>query len=154
MRQFGHSQSRQRGLRGRLDHYRTARSQRWSRLAGDHRIRKIPWRNRRDHTDRLLNTDHTLICRGSRYHIAIDSLSLLTKPLHKRRAIGHLTATLGNCFTLLNRHDLGEIFLMRHHQLIPTAQHLRSMLGRLSLPSTHRHIGSSNCFFGTHAISG
>ena len=80
MREFGHRQGGKRGLLGGLDNDGAPRCQCRAGFAGDHRIRKIPWRDCGRDTDRLLDDDESLVGQMRWNHIAIDTFAFLRKP--------------------------------------------------------------------------
>ena len=85
-REFAKRQRGQRRLARRLRHHGAAGGDRRRDLAGDHRRRKIPWRDRRDHADRLLDDDDARIGAEGRIDLAIDALRLLAEKLDKAAA--------------------------------------------------------------------
>ena len=62
--------------------------------------------------------------------IAINALTFFGKPLNKRGGIGNLTLGLSQRFALFQRHELGEIVLVSHHEIKPAAQDNRTLFGR------------------------
>jgi hypothetical protein len=64
----------------------------------------------------------------------LDALALLAEPLVEGGGIGDLAARLGHRLALLGGHQGGEILLVRHHQIVEFAQHLRPLLGGLAAP--------------------
>ncbi len=68
-------------LRRRLAHDRAAGGERGRDLAGDHRGREVPRRDRRDDADRLAQHEDALVRLVAGDHVAVDALRFLGEPL-------------------------------------------------------------------------
>ena len=137
-------QRREWRLRRRLDDHRTTSSQRCTRLAGNHRRRKIPRCDRRAHPDRLLEHQNALIGLWRGNGVAIDALALLGEPFEKAGGVGDLAARLGQRLALLAGHQIGQILLMGVQQLEPAAQDHGARLGGLRPPARQCSSSSGN----------
>ena len=110
-------------------------------LAGDHRRREVPRRDRGADADRLLDHDDALVGGVRRDRVAVDALALLAEPLDEGGGIGDLAARLGQRLALLGGHQGREILLVRHHQIEPFAQDLGALLGGLGAPAGQCLVG-------------
>ncbi len=149
--QLGQRQGGERRLAGGLDHHGAAGRQRRTGLAGDHRRREIPRRDRGGDADRLLDDDDALVLLVPRNGIAVDALGFLGEPLDEGRGVGDLTARLGQRLALLQGHQPGQVFLVLHDQLEPAAQRLRTLLGGQVAPGRQRPLGRLD---GTASLGG
>ena len=132
--EFRHGQRRKRGKRRRPHHERTPRGKRGGHLAGDHRIRKVPWRDPCGNAYRLFQHRDPLVGHMAGDGFAVDALGLFAEPFHEGCAIGDFTAGFGQRFALFGSHDDREVFLMRHHQIKPPAQDFGALFGRQCRP--------------------
>ena len=130
---------------GGLHHDRAARSQRRTGLARDHRVRKIPRRDRRDHADWLLQHDDAPVVRGRRNDVAVNALGFFREPFDEGRAVGDFAARLGQRLALLVREDACQILLVLHAEVEPAAQQLGTILGAALTPGWQRALGSVDC---------
>ena len=76
----------------------------------------------------------------SRNHVAVRAFAFLAEPLDERCGVGDFAATLHERLALLDRHEHGEIFLIRHHEIEPLAQNLRAFLRRACAPIRQRFL--------------
>ena len=133
-RQHRQRQRRERRLAGRLDHDRAARGQRGARLAGNHRGREVPRRDRPHHSDRLLEHQNTLVTLGGRNGIAIHALTFFREPAQEAGRVLDFTGGFGEGLALLQRHDLRQIILVLQHQGVPLHQDVSALQRRRLLP--------------------
>ena len=82
---------------------------------------------------------------GRRNGFAIDAAGLFGEEFDEGGAIGNFAAGLGQRLALLRRHDLGQVFLVFHHQGEPFAQDGGALLGGLFGPIL---LGPFGCFDG------
>ena len=75
-------------------------------------------------------------CDGNR--VAVGALGFFAEPLDERRAVGDLAARFGERLALLERHQPGEIFLVRHDEVEPAAQDGRALFARSRAPFGQR----------------
>jgi len=69
----------------------------------------------------LAHHDHAGIGPGRRDRLAIDALGFLGEEFDEGSAVGDFAAAFGQGLALLRRHDLGQVFLILHHQRVPLA---------------------------------
>ncbi len=138
--QHRHRQRRQRRLGGGTRDKAAARRQRRGDLAGDHRVRKIPRRDRGANPDRLFQHGDPLVAQMAGDGLAIDALGLLAEPFHKRGAIEDFALCLGQRLAHFGGQDGAQIVGIGDHQVIPFAQHRRAFLAGARRPVLHRHI--------------
>ncbi len=124
-----------------LGHDRAARGQRRRAFARDHRVRKVPGRDRGADAHRLLEHHQAPAVGDRRDDVAVDPLALLRIPLDEGGTIGDLAARFGERLALLAGHQDREILLVRHHQVEPFAQDLRALLGGRPAPALEGAIG-------------
>ena len=132
--ELGQRQRRQRRLRRRLDHRRAADRQGGGDLAGDHRGREIPRRDRGDDPDRLLEDEDARIGAEGRVDLAINPLGLLAEELDKARGVVDFAARLGEGLSLLARHDQREIVAVGDDEVEPAPQNVGALLRQLLRP--------------------
>ncbi|MNG72567.1 hypothetical protein D3C79_309920 [compost metagenome] len=144
LRQLRQRQRGQRRLFGRFDDHRAARCQRRRNLAGDHRRREVPRRDRRANADRLFHYHQAL--RGQRrlQHGTVDTLGLFGEPGNKRSGIGDFTARFRQRFTLLGGHQLRQILLGRQHLVGPGQQQHGALFGGQLFPALLRQLRRVN----------
>ena len=138
MRKFGQRQRRKRRFAGGLDDEGAARGQRRRAFARDHRVGKIPRRDRGDDADGFLDHDDAAARLVGGDHVAIDALSFFREPFDEGCAVGDFAARFGQRLSLFGRHDLREVFLVRHDQVEPFAHEDAAFLRRLRAPGGKR----------------
>ena len=106
---------------GRLKDHWAPRRERGTDLASDHRVRKIPRRDRADDADGLLHDQDAPVGRVARNDVAVDALSFLGEPLDEARAISDLDARFGEWLALFQGGQAGQILLPREDQIEPNA---------------------------------
>ena len=141
VREFGQRKCRKRRQFRRLDHRGAAGRQCRRDLAGDHRNGEIPGRDRSSDADRLFERKETPAWDGSRDDIALDPLCLLGEPFDERSAIGDLASALRQRLALFERHQDGEILLVRRDQLEPAAQDPAAFLRGTAAPGRKGTVG-------------
>ncbi len=99
----GKRQRRKRRVFGRLDDDSAAGGKRRADLAGDHRQREVPRRDRRNNTNRLLHDDDAGINLVRRHDATMRAAALFGKPGQKASRIGDFAARLGKRLALLGR---------------------------------------------------
>ena len=129
------------GGAGGLDHHGAAGGQGRADLAGDHRDREVPGRDRGAHAHGLLQHQDPARGHGLRDDVAVDPLGFLGEPLEERGAVGDLALGLGQRLALLAGHQEGEVVGVGHDQLEPAAQDGRPLLGGLRPPGRQRALG-------------
>ena len=129
-----HGERGQRGLRSGTDDERTARRQRRSHLAGDHRIGEVPRGDTSSNANRLFDHGDAFVGHVTGDGFAVDAFGFFTEPFHKGRAIGDLATSLSQWFALFGSHDDGEVLLVLHHQVEPFAQDLCPFFTRFRGP--------------------
>ena len=107
--QLGQQQHRQRRLLGGLDDHRAARGHRRPDLAGAHRQREVPRRDRVARADGLLGDDDAAGARGARRVAAVDAHGLLGEPAEELGAVRDLAHALGQHLAHLQRHQRGDV---------------------------------------------
>ena len=147
-RQLGQRQCGKGRFVGGLEHHGAARGQRRGDLAGDHRGREVPGRDRGGHADGLLERQQALAGLGALQHVAVDALGFFGEPLQERRGVGDLTGGLGHGLALFRGHDGGEILLVLHHQLGPLQQDRGAFLAGLGAPGGQGGLGAGDGLFG------
>ncbi len=124
----------------RLGYHRAADGKRGRDLAGEHRRREIPGRDRRAHADRLLDHDAATVRERLRQDVAIDTFAFLGEPLDERGSIDHLAPGLGQDLALLDRHENAEIVNVLHDELVPVPEHTGALDRRLRGPGFLCHL--------------
>ena len=125
----------------RLDHHRAAGGQCRRAFAGDHGGREVPGRDGGADPDRLLEHEHPARAHGLRDDVAIDPLRLLGEPLDEGGGVDDLALGFGERLALLAGHQIGEVLLGGHHQVVPLAQDRRALLGGLGTPGRQGLLG-------------
>jgi ParB family chromosome partitioning protein len=142
------------GLLGRLDDHRATGGERRGCLAGDHRGREVPRRDRRADADRLTHHDHPPGGLGGVEDLAADPLGLLTEPLDERRGVADLSERLGQRLSLLEHDETCEILRVLSHELEPAPKDRGPILAGARAPRRQRPIGSLDCSAGLFATGG
>ena len=65
----------------------------------------------------------------ARNGVAVDAFTLFGEPLYKGGGIANLAFGFRQRFALFERHQLGQIVLVRHHQIEPAAQNVGALFG-------------------------
>lgn len=134
-------------LRGGLEDNATARRQRRRDLASDHRRREVPWRDRRDDTDRLPHDQDTLVRYVRRHDLPIASPPFLSEPAQERSGITDLAQRLGARLALLSNQNVGQFRAIGVDKVVEPTQYIRPRLRRPGRPVPHgalrRHDGLS-----------
>ena len=73
--------------------------------------------------------------------IAVHALGFLREPFDETGAVSDLGPGFGDRLALFQRHQHGQVFLVFHDQLVPPAQHHRTLLSGTSPPVLHRAVG-------------
>ena len=128
------SQGGQRSLCRRTRDEAAASSKSGGYLAGDHRVREVPRRDRGGNPDRLLQHGDALVALVARNGVAIDALGFFAVPFDVGRAIGDLAFGFGNWLAHFGGQDRGQIVLVRHAQVEPLAHDLRAFLAGAGRP--------------------
>ena len=146
--QNGKGNRRERCLAGRLQHHGATGGKGRACLAGDHGVREVPWRDRRNDADGLLQDENALVLLVAGNNIAVNAACFFGKPFDKARTIGDFALGLGERLTLFQRQDATEVVLVRHHQFEPLAQHAGAFLGCAGGPFLLDLLRSRNGLFG------
>ena len=133
-RQFAKRERGQRRLARGLRHHGAADRDRRRDLAGDHRRREIPRRDRRDHADRLLDDDDAGIGAEGRIDLAVDALRLLAEKLDIGGGVVDLAARLRERLPLFAGHDERDVVAIGDDEVEPAAQDLRALLRQCLRP--------------------
>jgi hypothetical protein len=73
--------------------------------------------------------------------VAVNALALLREPLDEGGGIGDLAARFRQRLALLRRHQLRQVFLVRHHEIEELAQHDSALLAGARAPFRQRALG-------------
>ena len=134
LRKFAERQRGQRRLARGLRHHGAADGERRPDLAGDHGGGEIPWRDRRDHADRLLDHDNARIGAEGRIDLAIDALGLLGEELDEAGGVVDFAQRLRKGLPLLAGHDEGDVVAIGDDEVEPASQDPRPLLGQRLRP--------------------
>ena len=134
------------GELGRLDHDRAAGGQRGRNLARDHRGGKFQGVIAAQTPIGCLSTSRRRLLSncGS---VSPLTLGFLGVPLDEARAVGDLARVSASglpCSAVIS----GQVFLVRHQQLVPAAQDDAAFLGGLVLPAWPGGVGGGDRGFG------
>ena len=140
--QFGERSHRQRRLVRRFRDHRASDCECRRNLAGQHRRREIPRRDRGADADRLLDDDAATVGLRQRQHVTVYTLAFLGEPLDERGGVGDLAARLRQDLALFDRHQDGKILDVFENQLIPFLQDRGALHRRLCGPGLLRNRGS------------
>ena len=99
-RQNGKRNGRQGRFRSRAAHKATASGQGRGHFARDHRVGKVPRRDRCGHANRLFDHRDALVALVAGDGFAVDALGLFTEPFDKACAVNHFAFRFGQGFAL------------------------------------------------------
>ena len=134
-------QSGERGFRRRLDDGGAADGERRRDLAGDHRRRKIPRRDRGDDADRLAKGDEAGIGAMRGQHLAVNAFGFLGVEFNERGRVVDLAARFGERLALLAGHDHRDRLAFGDDEIEPPTQDRGALLGGLARPGAERALG-------------
>src|SRR5690606_35873060 len=98
---FCKSERRERRILRRLHNSSASHRERGTDFPCNHRIGKIPRRDRRNDTDWLFQNNRTRPCLEGRQRLAVNALGLLGEEFDKARTVHYLTARLTQWLSLL-----------------------------------------------------
>mmetsp|Transcript_14331 Transcript_14331/g.38674 ORF Transcript_14331/g.38674 Transcript_14331/m.38674 type:complete len:374 (+) Transcript_14331:382-1503(+) len=118
----------------RLHHGGAPRSEGGGHLARDHGVGEVPRRDGGHHADGLLHHQQASVPARRLQDLAIHSPRLLGVEAHKARAVGDLLARLDQRLARFHGHQLREVLLVVHHEVVPLVEHRRSLASRAPSP--------------------
>ncbi len=140
------------GGAGGLDHHGAARRQGGAGLAGDHRRREVPRRDRGGHTDGLLDHDDVLAGLGAGDGVAVGAAGFLGEPLDKGRGVGDFALGFRQRLALFQGHQRAQVVLVLHHQVVPGVQQVGPLAGGLGAPGRQRVVGGGDRLQGVRFL--
>ena len=153
-RQFGQRQRGERCFLGRVADHCAARRQRRARLAGQHRGGKVPRRDQRGHAHGFAPKLDLRIGQVAGHAFDIRALRLLGVEFQEIGGIVDFPPRLGQRLALFQDHDAGQIFLVLAHQVIPAADHRRTILGQRPRPRQKCRLCRVHCRCGVRPVQG
>ena len=131
---------RQRRFGGRAADKAAASGQGRGHFPRDHRVGKVPRRDRCGHANRLFDHRDALVTLVAGNGFAVDALGLFAEPFDKACAVHHFALRLGQGLALLGGEDRAKVVLVGNAQVVPFAQNRGAFLAGARRPFVARLI--------------